>query len=49
MKILNHNCANKWQDEKYGKNKRAMNICTKSDGVYRCTACGKEITKLGAK
>lgn len=36
-------CESKYQDEKYGKQKRVMNQTQKSNGqVYRCTVCGKE-------
>jgi len=38
-KVLHCNCASKFQDEKYGKNKRLHNATTKG---YRCTVCDKE-------
>lgn len=42
-KILKCNCENKWQDERYGKQMRVMNIFTKNGKeAYRCTVCGSE-------
>lgn len=36
-------CVSKYQDEKYGKNKRVMNSCGEGKGNagYRCTVCGQ--------
>ena len=36
-------CEHKYQDEKYGKNKRVMNQTIK--GNYRCTVCNREHNK----
>ena len=44
-KIIHCNCNNKYQDTKYGKNKRVANKTTKHTvdyTVYRCTVCAKE-------
>ena len=38
-KVLRCSCGSKFQDEKYGRNKRLHNATTKG---YRCTVCGKE-------
>ena len=38
-KILKCGCVQKFQDKKYGKNKRVFNHCTKLD-KWRCTVCG---------
>ena len=43
-KILRCNCVHAFQDERYGKGNRVMNLTqVKPEGtVYRCTVCGKE-------
>ncbi len=46
VKIMTCYCTHKFQDEKYGKQKRVFNS-TKDDGVYRCTVCGKTNKQKG--
>jgi hypothetical protein len=38
-KIIKCTCVHEYQDQKYGKFNREMNLC---EGGYRCTVCGKE-------
>lgn len=40
--ILTCTCEHKYQDEKYGKNKRLHN---ETDKGYRCTVCGNAKNK----
>jgi hypothetical protein len=40
-KVIVCSCVHKYQDEKYGENKRVMN---KTGKGYRCTVCGKDKT-----
>ena len=45
MAIKQCNCKSKFQDERYGCNKRVHNIAhsIRKDGVaFRCTVCGKK-------
>jgi hypothetical protein len=46
IKIALCNCANAYQDKKYGKNKRAFNLCGGGSHAvsttYRCSVCGTE-------
>lgn len=35
-------CENEWQDKKYGKYKRVMNVKQSKAGGFRCTVCGKQ-------
>lgn len=47
-RILICNCKNEFQDKRYGKGKRVYNETEKGAGsshAYRCTVCGKDITK----
>jgi len=40
-KIIVCNCEHKYQDSKYGKQKRLANKCgAKTHVFYRCTVCG---------
>lgn len=36
-------CQSTYQDQKYGNNVRLCNKVNKSENLYRCTVCGKEI------
>jgi len=47
--ILACTCKNEYQDQKYGNGNRYCNPCKKQEKLYRCTVCGKEITKAGAE
>lgn len=38
-KIQKCTCKDEWQDIKYGKGLRVMNMCQKPPG-FRCTVCG---------
>jgi len=42
---LKCSCEHEWQDQKYGKQIRLCNKVNKSENLYRCTVCGKEIRK----
>lgn len=48
MKIVNCTCTNAYQDNLYGKNKRAANDCA-AEGKYRCTVCGKDTSGITSK
>lgn len=39
--IRSCNCPNKFQDSKYGKNRRVWNMMGNNNG-WRCTTCQKE-------
>lgn len=45
MKIQKCTCKHEFQDQEYGKGKRAMNAMKKIEGGHRCTVCGKEYGK----
>jgi hypothetical protein len=50
MKILACTCEHEFQDETYGKGKRAMNPKDSKEGEYTCTVCGKvHIKREGVK
>lgn len=44
--IINCTCINRWQDRRYGRQKRVMNRMKKATTgqrqTYRCTICQKE-------
>lgn len=39
IKIVTCSCTNKYQDNKYGKNRRVCNTVSKENNA-RCTVCG---------
>ncbi len=42
-RVLPCSCQHDFQDKKYGKGKRLMNLTIKRNPtVWRCTVCGKE-------
>lgn len=41
--IKRHNCPNDGQDRLHGSNMRVMNRM--ANGDFRCTVCGKELSK----
>ncbi len=47
VKIKRCYCKSKYQDEKYGRGKRAFNstMVLPEGDVWRCTVCGKENSK----
>jgi len=45
-KMMDHDCVNVQQDAIHGRMRRVMNK-TMKDNEWRCTACGKTVTKGG--
>ena len=35
-------CSHKWQSDKYGEDKRVMNMKAGEKKIYVCTVCGRE-------
>jgi len=48
MPVFKCTCKSDYQDRRYGVDNRLMNPC-KATGVYRCTVCGKNFTKIVVK